>query len=256
MNHAQVALESVYLEYGKGPDAVVVLKDVTFAVPKGNTCVLLGPSGSGKSTLLRCVNELETITAGAIYLDGELLGFRRDHRGRLHRLTDRQIARQRAQTGMVFQRFNLFGHLTALQNVMLAPILVDSVPKPVAQGRALELLEQVGMASRASLFPSQLSGGQQQRVAIARALARNPSLMLFDEPTSALDPEMVGEVLAVMRSLAESGMTMMVVTHELGFARQVADQIVFLDAGKVVESGTAQILERPQTPRLRAFLGL
>ncbi|MCL1800910.1 MAG: amino acid ABC transporter ATP-binding protein [Promicromonosporaceae bacterium] len=250
----QVYIDNVYKEFGSGDTANLILRGVTVTVPKSTVCVLLGPSGSGKSTLLRCVNELETITAGAIYLDGELLGYRTDAQGRLHRLTDRQIAAQRSHTGMVFQRFNLFGHLTALQNVMLAPTTVSNVPRATARTQALDLLARVGLADRADFYPSQLSGGQQQRVAIARALAMDPKLMLFDEPTSALDPELVGEVLNVMRELANSGMTMMIVTHEIGFAREVADQIVFLDGGVVVESGPPEILDRPTAPRFQAFL--
>jgi len=253
-NAPLVTVCNVYKEFGNGTSANVVLKGVDLEVPQGTVCVLLGPSGSGKSTLLRCINELEQITGGQIWVGGELLGYRQDAAGQLHRLPDKAIAEQRSHLGMVFQRFNLFGHLTALQNVMLAPTLVGGVPKAQAQAQARQLLERVGLADRANYYPAQLSGGQQQRVAIARALAMNPKVMLFDEPTSALDPELVGEVLAVMQELAASGMTMIVVTHEIGFAREVADQIVFMDNGVIVESGPAEILDNPQQPRFQQFL--
>jgi len=249
-----VVARNVYKEFGHGNSALVVLKGVDLEVPQGTVCVLLGPSGSGKSTLLRCINELEQITGGEIWVGNELLGYRRDEHGKLHRLSDKAIANQRSHLGMVFQRFNLFGHLTALQNVMLAPSLVNGVPKAQAQQRALALLERVGLKDRANHYPAQLSGGQQQRVAIARALAMEPKVMLFDEPTSALDPELVGEVLNVMQELAASGMTMIVVTHEIGFAKEVADQIVFMDNGVIVESGPPTILDNPQSPRFQQFL--
>jgi polar amino acid transport system ATP-binding protein len=249
-----VVARDVYKEFVDGQSALVVLKGVNLEVPQGSVCVLLGPSGSGKSTLLRCINELEQITGGEIWVAGELLGYRRNATGVLHRLSDKAIAEQRSHLGMVFQRFNLFGHLTALQNVMLAPTLVNGVPKSQAKAQALTLLERVGLAARADHYPSQLSGGQQQRVAIARALAMNPRVMLFDEPTSALDPELVGEVLSVMQELAASGMTMIVVTHEIGFAREVADQIVFMDNGIIVESGPPDILDNPQSERFQQFL--
>jgi len=249
-----VEIRNVYKEFGKPPDALVVLRGINLDVPKGSVTVLLGPSGSGKSTLLRCINELETITGGEIYVNGELLGYRKDTEGRFHRLSDKEIAEQRSHIGMVFQRFNLFPHLTAMQNVMLAPTLVHRTAKSHATIDALALLGQVGLNDRADHYPAQLSGGQQQRVAIARALAMRPKLMLFDEPTSALDPELVGEVLQVMQNLAAEGMTMIIVTHEIGFARQVADQVVFMDGGVVVESGPPEILDNPQHPRFQQFL--
>ncbi|HSO68110.1 MAG TPA: amino acid ABC transporter ATP-binding protein [Arachnia sp.] len=230
-----------------------VLKGVDLTVERGEVCVILGPSGSGKSTLIRCINELEQISAGRMYVDGELMGLR-EVKGRLHRLGDKEIAAQRAKVGMVFQRFNLFPHLTALENVMEAPRQVRKVARAEAERLARAQLERVGLSDRAEHYPSQLSGGQQQRVAIARALAMEPELMLFDEPTSALDPELVGEVLAVMQALAASGMTMIVVTHEVGFAREVADQVVFMDDGVIVERGTpAQVIDAPEQQRTRDF---
>ena len=217
-----------------------VLKGIDLQVPKGNVTCLLGPSGSGKSTFLRCVNHLEKITAGRLYVDGDLIGYR-ERNGTLYEISEHEAALQRANIGMVFQQFNLFSHRTVLQNIIEAPTQVKKVPAKEAETRAMELLE--------------LSGGQQQRVAIARAVAMEPKLMLFDEPTSALDPELVGEVLGVMRSLAEDGMTMMVVTHEIGFAREVADQVVFMDGGVVVESGTPeQVIDNPQHARTQEFL--
>ena len=221
-------------------------------------CVVLGPSGSGKSTLLRCINELERISAGRIYVGGELLGYReevhKDGSLTLHDLPDKVISRQRSHIGMVFQRFNLFPHMTALENVMEAPVQVAGKPRAEARERALELLTRVGLADRAEHYPSELSGGQQQRVAIARALAMDPELMLFDEPTSALDPELVGEVLGVMKDLAATGMTMVVVTHEVGFAREVADNAVFMDDGQIVEMGPpADVIDSPQEARTRDF---
>lgn len=235
-----------------------VLRGVDLTVKPGEVCVILGPSGSGKSTLLRCINELETISAGRIWVDGELMGFRtttgREGQEILHRLKDSTIAKQRSRIGMVFQRFNLFPHRTALENVTEAPINVKKEPKKAARKRASELLERVGLSDRSDHYPSQLSGGQQQRVAIARAMAMDPELMLFDEPTSALDPELVGEVLAVIQDLAQSGMTMVVVTHEVGFARQVADQVVFMDEGVIVERGTPeQVIDNPREARTREF---
>ena len=231
-----------------------VLKGVDLSVPKGDVTCLLGPSGSGKSTLLRCINHLERIDSGRLYVDGDLVGYRQEGRI-LHELDDRSIARQRTKIGMVFQRFNLFPHMTALENVMEAPRRVLKEPAIEARRRATALLEQVGLADKAHHFPAQLSGGQQQRVAIARALAMKPELMLFDEPTSALDPELVGEVLKVMRELAASGMTMVVVTHEMGFAREAADQVVFLDNGAIVEQGTpSEVLGNPQHERTQSFL--
>ena len=230
-----------------------VLKGVDLTVERGEVCVILGPSGSGKSTLIRCINELEQISAGRMFVDGELMGLR-EVKGRLHRLGDKEIAQQRARVGMVFQRFNLFPHLTALETVMEAPRQVRKVPRAEAETLARAQLERVGLSDRAEHYPSQLSGGQQQRVAIARALAMEPELMLFDEPTSALDPELVGEVLAVMQELAASGMTMIVVTHEVGFAREVADQVVFMDDGVIVERGTpAQVIDAPEQQRTRDF---
>jgi len=234
---------------------VEVLKGVDLEVRRGEVMTLLGPSGSGKSTFLRLINHLETLSAGRLYVDGSLVGYS-ERDGRLHELHPSAITRQRAEIGMVFQRFNLFAHMTALQNVIEAPIGVRREKREIVKKRALELLDRVGLADKSSSYPSALSGGQQQRVAIARALAMQPKLMLFDEPTSALDPELVGEVLDVMRDLARSGMTMVVVTHEIGFAREVADHAVFIDEGVVVESGEpAQVLTDPRHPRTKAFLG-
>ncbi len=231
-----------------------VLRDISLAVPAGTVTVLLGPSGSGKSTLLRCVNHLETIDGGRIIVDGELIGYRQAGH-KTHEMSPRQIAKQRRGIGMVFQRFNLFPHMTALENIMEAPVGVAGRPRAMAKGRALELLDRVGLADFAGHYPAQLSGGQQQRIAIARALAMEPKLMLFDEPTSALDPELVGDVLDVMRELAREGMTMIVVTHEIGFARGVADQVVFMDGGVVVEAGPPhEVLDNPQRQRTRNFL--
>ena len=236
---------------------LVILKDVSLSVDRGDVTVLIGPSGSGKSTLLRCVNQLEQIQAGSIRIDGELQGYEQEplSDGRLQRLKAKDISRQRSRIGMVFQRFNLFPHMTALENVMEAPRRVKGVPKEKAKKRALELLERVGLGDRATHYPGELSGGQQQRVAIARALAMDPEIMLFDEPTSALDPELVSEVLTVLQELAESGMTMIVVTHEMGFAREMADNVVFMDEGQIVEQGTPQdVINHPKPDRLQAFL--
>lgn len=236
-------------------DDLHVLRGVSLNVEAGDVCAILGPSGSGKSTLLRCVNTLEEIQAGSIRVEGRLMGYREDDEGTLYEMTPAQLADQRRGIGMVFQRFNLFPHMTALENVMEAPIQVLKQPKSVAKAEALELLDSVGLADRANHYPSQLSGGQQQRVAIARALAMKPDLMLFDEPTSALDPELVGEVLQVMQKLAEDGMTMMVVTHEIGFARTVADHVVFMDDGVIAEQGSPDdIFTRPHNPRTQEFL--
>jgi len=230
------------------------LRDITLDVLRGEVLCIIGPSGSGKSTLLRCVNQLEKVTDGALWVDGELVGYRREG-DRLYALTESQIARQRRATGMVFQRFNLFPHMTALENVIEGPIQVLKRPKAEAVAEAKTLLARVGLAHKSAAFPVELSGGQQQRVAIARALAMRPKLMLFDEPTSALDPELVGEVLAVMRDLALSGMTMIVVTHELGFAREVASRVAFMDQGRIVETGPpAEILTRPGHPRTAEFI--
>lgn len=230
------------------------LKGVSLEVAEGEVLCVLGPSGSGKSTLLRCINQLETIDAGAIRVDGELVGFRQQG-DKLYELSDREIARQRLACGMVFQRFNLFGHMTALENIIEGPVTVLGRNRAEAIEDALRLLDQVGLRRKRDSYPRQLSGGEQQRVAIARALAMRPKLMLFDEPTSALDPELVGEVLAVMKGLAGSGMTMIVVTHEIGFAREVADRVLFMENGSAVEMGSArEVLETPQQPRTKAFL--
>lgn len=231
-----------------------VLRGIDMTVKQGEVSVIIGPSGSGKSTLLRCINILETISAGRIRVRGELIGYREEN-GRLHDLKTKKIAAQRREIGMVFQQFNLFPHKTALQNIVEAPIQVKREPKGAARARAMELLDRVGLAEKASHYPAQLSGGQQQRIAIARALAMEPELMLFDEPTSALDPELVGEVLSVMKDLAKSGMTMIVVTHEIGFAREVGDTLTFMDAGVVLESGDPRtLISSPQHQRTQEFL--
>ncbi|GAB3138394.1 amino acid ABC transporter ATP-binding protein [Marisediminicola antarctica] len=230
-----------------------VLKGISLEVKRGEVLCLVGPSGSGKSTFLRCINHLEVVSAGRLSVDGELIGYR-EANGKLYELRPREAARQRRDIGMVFQRFNLFPHMTAMQNVMEAPLRVKGESKALAEQKASDLLDRVGLADRQDYFPAHLSGGQQQRVAIARALAMEPKLMLFDEPTSALDPELVGEVLDVMKGLAADGMTMIVVTHEMGFAREVADSLVFMDAGVVVETGDpAEVLANPQHQRTRAF---
>ncbi len=234
-----------------------VLKGIDLDVASGEVVCLLGPSGSGKTTLLRCINQLETIDGGRIWVDGDLMGYAdpKTPDGKLHRLGDKAIAAQRREIGMVFQRFNLFPHKTAVQNIMEAPIQVKRESKSAARQRARDLLERVGLGDRGDAYPSHLSGGQQQRVAIARALAMSPKLMLFDEPTSALDPELVGEVLDVMRELANDGMTMIVVTHEMSFARGVADRVVFMDDGVVVESGDPRsVIDNPQHERTQGFL--
>ena len=236
---------------------VEVLKGIDLDVAEREVVCLLGPSGSGKTTFLRCINQLETIQGGRIWVDGDLAGYaEKGHKGnKLHRLKDKQIAAQRREIGMVFQRFNLFPHMTAVGNLMEAPVQVARKSKAEARERALELLDRVGLSERADAYPAQLSGGQQQRVAIARALAMDPKLMLFDEPTSALDPELVGDVLDVMRELAGGGMTMIVVTHEMGFAREVADRVVFMDGGVVVEQGPPDdIINNPQHERTQTFL--
>lgn len=234
--------------------ALKVLKGVTLEVHRGQVLVLVGPSGSGKSTFLRCINHLEQVSAGRLYVDGDLIGYR-ERGGKLHEMSPRDAAKQRRDIGMVFQHFNLFPHRTALENIIEAPIQVKGMKKDAALSRARDLLDQVGLSAKADAYPAQLSGGQQQRVAIARALAMSPKLMLFDEPTSALDPELVGEVLGVMKKLASEGMTMVVVTHEMGFAREVADQLVFMDGGVIVESGKPrEVLGNPRHERTKAFL--
>ena len=231
-----------------------VLGGIDLAVMRGDVTCIVGPSGSGKSTLLRCLNYLEKPSGGAIFLRGEPIGVR--WKGdKLYEMSFNELARQRQRMGMVFQGFHLFPHKTALENVIEAPVLVRRVPRPTAIEEAMVLLERVGMKERANYYPAQLSGGQQQRAAIARSLAMKPDLMLFDEPTSALDPELVGEVLAVMRQLADDGMTMVVVTHEMGFARDVADHLIFIDGGLIVEQGRPiDVLTRPKHERTRAFL--
>jgi polar amino acid transport system ATP-binding protein len=231
-----------------------VLTGIDLDVGRGEVMCVIGPSGSGKTTLLRCINHLEKIDAGRLTVDGELVGY--EQRGdKLYELTDREVAKMRAAIGMVFQHFNLFPHMTALGNIVEAPVRVKGVSKDEADERGRRLLAQVGLAGREQAYPRQLSGGQQQRVAIARALAMEPKLMLFDEPTSALDPELVGDVLDVMRDLAHTGMTMFVVTHEMGFAREVGDKLVFMDGGAVIESGTPKdVLGNPQHERTKSFL--
>jgi polar amino acid transport system ATP-binding protein len=245
-----VRAEAVYKSFGR----LQVLRGIDLQVARQEVMCVIGPSGSGKSTLLRCINHLEKINAGRLWVDGELVGYRQ-HGGKLYELREREICAKRAEIGMVFQQFNLFPHMTALENVTEAPIRVKGMPKVRATELARELLYRVGLQDKALAYPKQMSGGQQQRVAIARALAMQPKLMLFDEPTSALDPELVGEVLAVMRDLAASGMTMIVVTHEMGFAREVGDTLVFMDDGVVVESGRPrEVLAGPQRDRTRSFL--
>jgi polar amino acid transport system ATP-binding protein len=245
-----VKAEGVHKRFGR----LEVLKGISLEVQPGQVMCILGPSGSGKTTFIRCINHLEHINSGRIWVDDELVGYRQVG-DTLHELHERDVARQRTQIGMVFQRFNLFGHMTALENIVEAPIRVKRTRKDLAVSSAKELLRRVGLEEKCDSYPSQLSGGQQQRVAIARALAMNPKLMLFDEPTSALDPELVGEVLEVMRGLAEMGMTMVVVTHEIGFAREVGDVAVFMDDGVVVESGNPrQVLVDPREERTKEFL--
>ncbi|KAB1502602.1 amino acid ABC transporter ATP-binding protein [Corynebacterium sp. 320] len=245
-----ISIQNVWKKYGR----LEILKGIDLDVPAGTVTCLIGPSGSGKSTLLRCVNHLEKITAGRIYVDGELIGYR-EKNGTLYEISEKDAAAQRVEVGMVFQHFNLFSHRTVLENIIEAPIQVRKENKDEAIAHAQELLEQVGLAHKADAYPVQLSGGQQQRVAIARALAMRPKLMLFDEPTSALDPELVGEVLNVMRRLADDGMTMLVVTHEMGFAREVADTVAFMDGGVIVEHGPSeQVINDPQHERTKEFL--
>ncbi|MBB2890629.1 amino acid ABC transporter ATP-binding protein [Flexivirga oryzae] len=245
-----VRMESVVKSFG----ANRVLKGVSLEVAPGEVTCLIGPSGSGKSTLLRCINHLETIDGGRIWVRGQLMGYR-EHHGKLHELREKEILAQRSDIGMVFQHFNLFPHMSVLENLIEAPVLLGRCSRPEAVSRAENLLRTVGLADKRNAYPGSLSGGQQQRVAIARALAMQPSLMLFDEPTSALDPELVGEVLDVMKSLARSGMTMVVVTHEIGFAREVGDTLAFMDGGVIVEAGDPRaMIADPQHPRTRAFL--
>jgi polar amino acid transport system ATP-binding protein len=231
-----------------------VLRGISLDVTQGEVICVIGPSGSGKSTFLRTLNHLEKIDKGCVYLDGDLIGYRASRR-RLVELSNRELSAQRARIGMVFQSFNLFPHLTAVENVMEGPVRVKGERRADAHSRACALLDRVGLADKYQAYPRQLSGGQQQRVAIARALAMQPRVMLFDEPTSALDPELVGEVLEVMRSLAADGMTMLVVTHEIGFAREVADRVIFMDGGVIVEQGPpADVISTPKNPRTQAFL--
>jgi polar amino acid transport system ATP-binding protein len=245
-----VVVQGVHKRFGR----LEVLRGIDLEVQLGEVMVILGPSGSGKSTLLRCINHLEKIDAGRIFVDGHLVGYRQANE-RIYELREKEVAAQRAQVGMVFQRFNLFPHMTALGNIIEAPIRVRGTARGPALTRGRELLERVGLVDKADAYPAQLSGGQQQRVAIARALAMDPKLMLFDEPTSALDPELVGDVLAVMRGLAADGMTMVVVTHEMGFAREVADEVVFMDEGMVVERGRpSEVIGSPRETRTKAFL--
>jgi len=250
MSGPMVQADNVHKSFGH----VDVLKGIDLEVAPKEVFCLLGPSGSGKSTFLRCINHLEKIDAGKLYVDGHLVGYR-PKGDKIHELKEKEVAHQRRDIGMVFQRFNLFPHMTALGNIMEAPVHVRGEAKAVVRERAEKLLDRVGLREKANAYPAQLSGGQQQRVAIARALAMQPKLMLFDEPTSALDPELVGEVLDVMRGLAEDGMTMIVVTHEIGFAREVGSALVFMDGGVVVESGSPRdVITNPQHARTKAFL--
>jgi polar amino acid transport system ATP-binding protein len=250
MAEVMVKAEAVHKRFGRQE----VLKGIDLEVRRGEVMCLLGPSGSGKSTFLRCINHLEKINAGRLTVDGELVGYR-EQNGKLHELHEREVCRKRSEIGMVFQHFNLFPHMTALDNVTLAPVRVLGTSKREARERGVQLLTRVGLADKIDTYPVALSGGQQQRVAIARALAMQPKLMLFDEPTSALDPELVGDVLDAMRELAKDGMTMIVVTHEMGFAREVADSVVFMDDGIVVEAGRpSDVLANPKHERTRSFL--
>jgi polar amino acid transport system ATP-binding protein len=250
MDGAMVKAEGVHKRFGR----LEVLKGINLEVQRGEVMCLLGPSGSGKSTFLRCINHLEKINSGRLSVDGELVGYR-EAGGKLHELHENHVARKRSEIGMVFQHFNLFPHMTALDNVCLAPMRVSGVGRKEARERGVQLLDRVGLSDKVDVYPVALSGGQQQRVAIARALAMQPKLMLFDEPTSALDPELVGDVLDTMRLLAREGMTMIVVTHEVGFAREVADAVVFMDAGVVVEQGPPkEVLDNPREQRTQEFL--
>jgi polar amino acid transport system ATP-binding protein len=251
MSEPMVEAQAVHKRFGP----LEVLKGITLTVNRGEVMCLLGPSGSGKSTFLRCINHLEKINAGKLFVDGELVGYR-EGGGKIYELRDSEVCKKRAEIGMVFQRFNLFPHMTALGNVCDAPIKVKGVNKSEAREKACDLLAKVGLGDKFDSYPAQLSGGQQQRVAIARALAMDPKLMLFDEPTSALDPELVGDVLDAMKQLAEGGMTMVVVTHEIGFAREVGDTLVFMDGGVVVEAGDpAEVIANPKHARTKDFLG-
>ena len=250
MSEPMVLAENVWKSFGSN----IVLKGVDMRVEKGQVVVLLGPSGGGKSTILRCINHLEKIQGGRLSVEGTLVGYH-ERNGKLYEMTTKKVAKQRSKIGMVFQAFNLFPHYTVLENVTVAPIRVKKMPHQEALEIGTKMLARVGLADRASYYPAQLSGGQQQRVAIARALCMSPELMLFDEPTSALDPELVGEVLAVMKELAETGMTMVVVTHETGFAREVADLVAVLDGGLVIEYGPpSQVFDNPKDPRTAEFL--
>jgi len=250
MADAMVRAEDVHKRFGR----LEVLRGISLEVAPREVLCVIGPSGSGKSTFLRCINHLEPINAGRLYVDGTLVGYV-ERGGRLHELAEREVCRRRAEIGMVFQRFNLFPHRTALENIMEGPVVVKKESRTEAAEHARALLDRMGLADKLDSYPSQLSGGQQQRVAIARALAMRPKLMLFDEPTSALDPELVGEVLDAMRALAAEGMTMVVVTHEIGFAREVADSLVFMDNGLIVERGAPRkVIANPRHERTRAFL--
>jgi polar amino acid transport system ATP-binding protein len=245
-------VEAIAVEKRFGVDTV--LSDVNLTVAEGEVVCVIGPSGAGKSTFLRCINRLEKPSAGVIRVDGEVVGYEQ-HGDRLKEMRERDVRRQRRKIGMVFQRFNLYPHMTALQNVMHSPMKVNREPRAQAERRARELLERVGLADKVAAYPNQMSGGQQQRVAIARALAMRPRLMLFDEPTSGLDPELVGEVLDAIKQLVAEGMTMIVVTHEMGFAREAADRVVFMADGRIREVGPpAEVLDRPRDPRTQAFL--
>jgi polar amino acid transport system ATP-binding protein len=245
-----VKADNVHKSFG----SLEVLKGVDLTVDAGQVCCVIGPSGSGKSTFLRCVNHLEKVSAGRIWVDGTLVGYR-ESGGKLYEMREKEVAAQRRSIGMVFQRFNLFPHKTAIDNVAEAPMCVGGESRAEARARAAQLLDRVGLADKRDTYPGQLSGGQQQRVAIARALAMRPKLMLFDEPTSALDPELVGEVLDVMKDLARDGMTMIVVTHEIGFAREVGDSLVFMDEGVIIESGPPrEVIANPRHDRTKAFL--
>ncbi|MEZ5119048.1 MAG: amino acid ABC transporter ATP-binding protein [Candidatus Nanopelagicales bacterium] len=250
-NAPKLLAENVHKAYGRNE----VLRGIDMELHTGQVACIVGPSGGGKSTFLRCINHLEKIDSGRLSVDGELIGYHQ-RGGKLYEMRDKEVAAQRRSIGMVFQRFNLFPHMTAAENVMAGPVVVRGDNKKKARERAIDLLGQVGLGDRGDSYPMQLSGGQQQRVAIARALAMDPDLMLFDEPTSALDPELVGEVLDVMRGLAKSGMTMVVVTHEIGFAREAGDILAFIDAGVVAEIGEPrELLANPQTKRFQDFLG-